>query len=207
MKDIILFGGGGHGYATIALIKSLGEFMPKVIYDDNPKKKSILEVPLKSLEGEEVSSKYMCISIGNNKVRKEKAAFFGNALFPNFIHQKSVVYPSVILGKGTLVLPNAVLDAAVTLGDFCIINNNATVSHNCTLGDFVHVAINVAISGGVTVGEGTLVGAGSVVLPEITVGKWATIGAGAVVTKNVPDYGVVYGNPARIVKYNTPHED
>ena len=38
-------------------------------------------------------------------------------------------------------------------------------------------------------------------MPGVTIGKGAVIGAGAVVAKDVPDYAVVVGNPAKIVKY------
>ncbi|MEZ4779870.1 MAG: acetyltransferase [Flavobacteriaceae bacterium] len=206
MKEIVLFGGGGHSYAVIDLIKSLGHYMPVVVYDDHPKQNEILQVPVKKYNSETVSQKSICISIGNNVVRKEKVSLFSEALFPTFIHKSTVVYPSSNIGQGVVILPNAVIDSECEVGDFCIINNNATVSHNVELGNFVHVAINVAISGGVKVGEGTLLGAGSVILPEIKIGKWATIGAGAVVTKNVPDYAVVYGNPAKIIKQNPSHE-
>jgi acetyltransferase-like isoleucine patch superfamily enzyme len=43
------------------------------------------------------------------------------------------------------------------------------------------------------------VGGGTVLLPGVTVGENALVGAGSVVTKNVPDYAIVRGNPARIV--------
>jgi UDP-2-acetamido-3-amino-2,3-dideoxy-glucuronate N-acetyltransferase len=46
--------------------------------------------------------------------------------------------------------------------------------------------------------EGCSIGAGCVILPGLTIGRWAMIGAGAVVTHDVPDYAVVYGNPARV---------
>ena len=39
---------------------------------------------------------------------------------------------------------------------------------------------------------------GAVLLPGITVGRWAMVGAGSVVTRDVPDFGLVYGNPARL---------
>ena len=41
-------------------------------------------------------------------------------------------------------------------------------------------------------------GANSTILCGITVGRYAFVGAGAVVTKDVPDYGLVMGNPARL---------
>ncbi len=43
------------------------------------------------------------------------------------------------------------------------------------------------------------VGGGSVLLPGVTIGENALVGAGSVVTKDVPDYAIVFGNPARIV--------
>ena len=44
------------------------------------------------------------------------------------------------------------------------------------------------------------IGAGAVVLKGVTVGRCAIVGAGSVVTRNVPDYAVVVGNPARVVR-------
>ncbi len=201
MNKISLYGAGGHAFAAIELINSLGEYKPIVVFDDQPKKAKILDVPVKKYSIVEPSES-LCISIGDNNNRKKIALEF-DAKYPSFVHQSVVSYPSVTTGKGTLVLPNVVLDAEVAIGNFCIINNNATVSHNVILKDFVHIAIQAAIAGGVEVGEGTLIGAGSVILPEIKIGKWATIGAGAIITKDVPDFAVVYGNPAKIIRYNT----
>lgn len=44
-------------------------------------------------------------------------------------------------------------------------------------------------------------GHGVIVLPGITIGEGAVVGAGSVVTKDVPDYAVVGGNPAKVLKY------
>jgi len=201
MKKISLYGAGGHAFAAVELIRSLGIYEPIVVFDDQPKNDTILGVPVEKQDAS-LPTETLCISIGNNSSRK-KIALQLDANYPSFMHQSVVNYPSVSLGKGTLVLPNVVLGAGVTIGDFCIINNNATVSHNVVMKSFVHVAIQAAIAGGVAIGEGTLIGAGSVILPEIKIGKWATIGAGAIITKDVPDFAVVYGNPAKIIRYNT----
>lgn len=45
--------------------------------------------------------------------------------------------------------------------------------------------------------QGCSIGAGAVILPGITIGRWAMVGAGAVVTRDVPDFALVVGNPAR----------
>ena len=52
----------------------------------------------------------------------------------------------------------------------------------------------------VLIERGAWIGAGATILPGVCVGTYAVVGAGAVVTKDVPDYAVVVGNPARIVK-------
>lgn len=48
---------------------------------------------------------------------------------------------------------------------------------------------------------GSTVGAGAIILAGVTLGRWSMVGAGSVVTKNVPDYALVYGNPAQIKGY------
>jgi len=50
------------------------------------------------------------------------------------------------------------------------------------------------------------IGANSVIMPGVTIGNGAIIGAGAVVTKNVPDYAIVAGVPAKIIKYRFSEE-
>jgi acetyltransferase-like isoleucine patch superfamily enzyme len=49
--------------------------------------------------------------------------------------------------------------------------------------------------------SGASIGAGAVILPGVTIGWWAMIGAGAVVTRDVPDPGLVTGNPAYVNGY------
>lgn len=53
----------------------------------------------------------------------------------------------------------------------------------------------------VKIGDDVWIGANAIILPGVTIGNGAIIAAGSVVTKDVPDYAVVGGNPARIIKY------
>ena len=46
--------------------------------------------------------------------------------------------------------------------------------------------------------EGCSLGGNATILPGLTIGRWAMVGAGAVVTRDVPDFGLVIGNPARL---------
>ena len=69
-------------------------------------------------------------------------------------------------------------------------------------------------SGPIVVGDNAWIGTRAIILPARKIGKCAIIGAGAVVTKDVPDYAIVAGNPARLIRYRkdpenieTPQED
>lgn len=53
--------------------------------------------------------------------------------------------------------------------------------------------------GNVTIGDFTFIGAASIIMPNVNIGRNVIIGAGSVVTKDIPDYSVVAGNPARVI--------
>jgi acetyltransferase-like isoleucine patch superfamily enzyme len=52
----------------------------------------------------------------------------------------------------------------------------------------------------VRVGDETLIGMGAVIQPGVTIGKHCVIGANSVATKDVPNYSIAVGAPARVVK-------
>jgi len=58
----------------------------------------------------------------------------------------------------------------------------------------------------INIGEDTWLGTNVVVMPGVQIGKCCVIGAGAVVTKDVPDYSVIGGVPAKIIKKIDPKE-
>lgn len=54
--------------------------------------------------------------------------------------------------------------------------------------------------------KGAWPGSNTVIYPGVTVGRGAVVGSGSVITEDVPDYAVVVGNPARVIKINPPAE-
>ena len=54
--------------------------------------------------------------------------------------------------------------------------------------------------GKVIIKDGAHIGIGSIIMPGVTIGKGAVIGAGAVVTKDIPDYCLAVGVPAKVIK-------
>lgn len=55
----------------------------------------------------------------------------------------------------------------------------------------------------IKIGNDVWIGANATILKGVTIGNGAVIGAGTVVVKDIPEYGVVVGNPGRVVKYRT----
>jgi sugar O-acyltransferase (sialic acid O-acetyltransferase NeuD family) len=108
------------------------------------------------------------------------------------------------IGGACQILPGAVVSADAVNDQGCIVNHKASVDHECQIGLGVHLAPSATLCGLVSVGDGAMVGTNATVLPRIKIGRGATIGGGAVVTKDVPDYAVVVGNPARIIRIETP---
>lgn len=112
---------------------------------------------------------------------------------------------------------------AVTIGDKTIIGIGCTVIGPVKIGNQVMLAQNIVISGlnhgyeeisiapseqktvtnPIVISDRVWIGANSVVTAGVTIGKHSIVGAGSIVTKNIPDYCVVVGNPAKIIKkYN-----
>jgi acetyltransferase EpsM len=196
-----LFGASGHGKVVVDSVLSNG-FQLEAIIDDNPKSKKLLNLPIIEAKEFEFKENYnFIISIGNNSIRK-KMVEKHNLKYFNAIHADASVSQFASLGKGNVIMPQAVINADAKIGNHCIINSKSLVEHDCMLDDFVHISPNASLAGNVCVGEGSQIGIGASVIQGLKIGKWVTIGAGAVVIQNVPDYAVVVGNPGKIIKYN-----
>ncbi|PIQ48259.1 MAG: acetyltransferase [Cytophagales bacterium CG12_big_fil_rev_8_21_14_0_65_40_12] len=197
---MILIGASGHSKVIIDILR-LNNIELDNLVDANPSIKELQGIPVLLEDSFEFLDQEAIIAIGSNAIRK-RLALKHHLKYVKAIHPKAVLDSSVQIGLGTVVMASATINSDTKIGDHCIINTSASIDHDCSLGDFVHISPNATLCGGVQIGEGTQVGANAAVIPNITIGKWVTIGAGAVVISNIPDFAVVVGNPARIIKYN-----
>lgn len=117
------------------------------------------------------------------------------------------------IGVGCNIGQNVVISPEVTIGNNVKIQNNVSVYTGCVLEDDVFCGPSMVFTNVINprshvsrkdeyrttlVRRGASLGANSTVVCGVTIGRYAFIGAGSVVTRDVPDYALVYGNPARI---------
>lgn len=136
------------------------------------------------------------IGVGSNETRK-RIAEAHDVNWVTLIHPSAQIAMNVSIGKGTVVMANAVINACAAVGEHCIINTGAIVEHDNMIGDYAHISPNVALGGTVRVGDLTHVGIGAVVRNNIRICDMCTIGAGAVVVKNIDRCGTYIGVPIK----------
>jgi UDP-2-acetamido-3-amino-2,3-dideoxy-glucuronate N-acetyltransferase len=120
------------------------------------------------------------------------------------------------IGRKCVIGQNVNVANNVVIGDFVKIQNNVSVYEGVTLEDYVFCGPSMVFTNildprskypqvgaqyylKTLVREGASLGANSTIVCGHTIGRFAFVGAGAVVTKDVPDFALVVGNPARIV--------
>jgi acetyltransferase-like isoleucine patch superfamily enzyme len=143
------------------------------------------------------------------------------------IWHQAQIRERVHIGAGCIIGKGAYVDFEVVIGNHCKLQNGVYVYHGAQIEDGVFLGPGVmllndknprAINPDGTlksdtdwevsptrIGYGAGIGGGAIILPGVSVGRWAIIGSGAVVTKDIPDYGLAYGNPARLKGFVAPN--
>lgn len=195
---MIIYGAGGHAKVILDILLSQNIAVNGIIDDNNAVtefcKFKVHHIIPQNLHDE------LIIAIGDNYSRK-KIAGKTQANFGIVIHSSAVISSTAHINKGTVIFHGSIIQAYTQIAEHVILNTSCTIDHDCILEKYVHVAPHATVCGNITIGEGTLIGAGAVIIPHIKIGKWCVIGAGSVIINDIPDYAVVAGNPARIIKY------
>jgi len=124
----------------------------------------------------------------------------------------SHVLKNTKIGKNCVLGQNVSVGPDVVIGNNCKIQNNVSIYKGVTLEDGVFCGPSMVFTNVINprsfidrkyefkktlVKKGATIGANATIICGVTVGMYALVGAGAVLTKDVSDYGLIYGNPAR----------
>lgn len=113
------------------------------------------------------------------------------------IDPRSAIAPDASIGRGCFIGPFASVGPAARVGAHTVVRAGGRVSHDCTIGNFAFVGSNAVVCGYGDVGEGAYIAPGATIGDGLRIGKFAVVGLGSVVTKNVSDFVVAAGVPAR----------
>ena len=133
-----------------------------------------------------------------------------------FVHPSSYVDEGCDIGAGTKIWHFSHIMSDCTIGERCKIQNNVSVYTGVECEDGVFLGPSCVFTNVINprafierkseyrrtvVKKGASIGANATIVCGHDIGRYAFVGAGSVVTKNVPDYAMVYGSPAKVQGY------
>lgn len=143
-----------------------------------------------------IFQKYKLLEIGKNSEIRPYSTIIGT--------KNIIIGCNVIIPPGAILVANPYdLDSKIIIEDDVLFGPNSAIY--CSSHNYSNSELPIQEQGyfgkTTTIKHGSWIGINAVVMPGITVGRNAVVGANSVVTHDVPDYAVVVGIPARILKY------
>jgi UDP-2-acetamido-3-amino-2,3-dideoxy-glucuronate N-acetyltransferase len=124
------------------------------------------------------------------------------------IGQKSIIGQNVNIDGGTVIGSNVKIQNNVSVYTGTVIEDDVFLGPSCVLTNVTNPRSQVnrhSLYESTHLKRGCTIGANATIVCGVTIGRYAFAGAGSVVTKNVPDYALVVGNPARQVGWMSRH--
>lgn len=124
------------------------------------------------------------------------------------IEPGAVIRDQVEIGNNAVIMMGAMINIGSVVGEGTMIDMNVVLGGRATVGKNCHIGAGSVLAGvieppsasPVIIEDDVVVGANAVVLEGVKVGKGAVVAAGAIVTEDVPEYTLVAGTPARVLK-------
>lgn len=131
------------------------------------------------------------------------------------IWQFSIILGGARIGRDCNICAHTLIENDVILGDNVTVKSGVYIWDGTIIGNNVFIGPNATFTNDkiprskvypenylkIIIQDYASIGANATLLPGINIGKYAMVGAGAVVVKDVPDYAVVVGNPAKVIRY------
>jgi virginiamycin A acetyltransferase len=164
--------------------------------------------------------------IKNIKKDDKKIIFDKNTkyIYNKILRYKAIKNSNLFIAKKSLILSDTIIDTTTRINGKILIKGSGKViiKRYCAIGWDVKIltsnhnihslSLSIAVqeklkcntfevAKDVLIGNNVWIGDSVIILPGVTVGNGAILGAGSIVTKDVPDFAIVGGNPAKIIRY------
>jgi len=125
------------------------------------------------------------------------------------------VRENAVIGENCVISKNVYVDFDVIIGNRVKVQNNVNIYHGVQIEDDVFLGPSMTFTNDMyprsfngdfevyntLVKKGASIGANATIVCGVTIGEYAMVGAGSVVTKDIKDYNLVVGNPARVIGF------
>jgi acetyltransferase-like isoleucine patch superfamily enzyme len=171
--NLIIFGAGGHADSCKEVFEEFGPWNYIFLKRDE----------FTYREG------HCFIAVGENKKRYDIWLENQGYTYHSFLSSKAMGFP-VKFGKGSIVMPGAIIRTGVEIGDFTIINSGAILEHGVKVGSFCHLAPGVVALGDGRIADGAFIGSNSTLCPGTRVGTWQFVKANSLVKESLSDQDI-----------------
>jgi sugar O-acyltransferase (sialic acid O-acetyltransferase NeuD family) len=190
-EKLILVGGGGHCKSCIDVIETENRFEISGIVDIKEK------VGQKILNYEIIATDDDLISLSKNynhflvtagqinspilRIKLYNLLFNLNVIIPTVISPLAYVSRYSTIGKGSIIMHHAIINAGAKIGYNTIINTKALIEHDAVIGNHCHISTGAIINGGTEVGDNIFFGSGAVSKQYIVIPENSFIKANSIV--------------------------
>lgn len=205
-QDVVIYGAGGLGREILSLIRRdyADTWNVSGFVADGCNKPDVVEgipvFPSEYLETINVAVVFGFADTHQKNRLMTQLEKHSNLYFPNILSKHAIINPDAKLGKGVVVTDFCNISTKATISDAVFINMGTFIGHDAVIGRACSIMPQCSVSGFVKVGQETFIGAHSFIMQGKTIGKNVTIAAGSVVCRDIDDYGIAMGNPAKVLK-------
>lgn len=217
MKNIVIIGASGHGSSILDSIEKEGKYNVAGFIDSFKKKET--KYHGHKILGSEYDLPYLMdkynlfggiVAIGDNWNRQQLVRNI-TKVSPTFkfittIHPSVIIGRNVSIGQGVAIMAGVVVNANSSIADHCILNTYSSLDHDGQMQEYSSLAPRVCAGGNLNLGAFSFIGLGSSVIENINIGAHSVIGAGSLVIKDMGNFVVAYGNPAKEIRKRKANE-
>jgi len=193
MKNLYLFGAGGHALSCIDVIEKEQKYKIIGLFDNKfSQKDKVLSYPIldqkKTSNKDYKNKRYGLVCVGQIKTSKIRKRIFNELLKQGFepatiISPFSSISKESRIGKGTIVMHGSIINPKAKIGKNCIINTGCIIEHEVVIEDHCHISTGAILNGGVLVKAGSFIGSGSIIIQKKVIKKNSVVPMGSIIKK------------------------